>query len=137
MIKFFVIFLVGLFSVAGYGQSYWYRIYTPPDTLTNTEADTITFDQTFAHSGDLVVGIFVDNLSGTTAGTYYVDYSLDLSGDDWFADGNGSFGGADETIAYLIKRSVDADPIYQRVRVRYEMSGTHSTEIRTKVLFKG
>lgn len=137
MIRTFVAILLILSANSVFSQDYWYRVFVPPDTLEDTAVDTIEFDETFANAGDMVVAMFVDVLSGTVAGSYYVDYSIDFTGSDWVNFTNGSFAGTDETIVTSFRASVDSDPIYQRVRVRYSTSGTHSTEIRTKVLFKG
>jgi len=103
--------------------------YQSMDVDTATNADTINFLYPRYADGlyDLSWHVSAGNLSGTTAGTAYLQYSNSLSGADWYTHDSWAFSAAGDTI--FVQQYFPAI----RARVRVITSGTQSSTINNYI----
>lgn len=127
----FVVLLVGALSAKAQTLDPFYAYTFTPDTITNTESDTLLLPADFVSPWSYVYQVVMDSLSGTDTLSFIIQESVLRSGNtDWVtvATGAGS--------ASVRTRITGALMYGRRQRIIVNGSGTQSTRYSITFLAK-
>lgn len=136
------LFILGFlfFAVVAFGQNQKGTVVTlAADTLTNTTAKQTVITPVFAGQNMLIVQSVYTNLTGTTAGTAYLQGSLDGTSYKIINTTGELLNFPNDTLTVIngvVGMWVIKDTPYRYFRVAHVPSGIHTTRVVTKYTIK-
>lgn len=131
---FFLSAILTLFFVTAQAQtgnlSKSFEVFTlRQDTVVNTTSENIVFPRVFTDLYDVAWQLEFSNISGTSAGAAHIEGSNCITCNDWERLRSYTFSNTLVDTLFVFERFPMA-----RMRVVYEPTGSHNTQVRNHVL---